>query len=356
MDLATRRVEGKPGVPAAGPKFSDNIRNRLIHSAVKLGGTGWDGQSSVNCSGVIYKVDKDYVYIVSAAHNIMVWAGLKKPPENWTGYIDGDQQHPGFKTRITISYGTNLTFNVAPSGQQPANIFSVKAPEVNFEVEQYTFDSFYDLIDITSKDSTLRAYAKKYVFADASYDEIAKTVADEAKEVAKSPSAFLDVKKHFYVQLGYGNNEDERSSEKVNNHLIQATAVTKTCERTDKNDNSSLLILKKNTLHYRLTTPSYKTIRSMFNQEAKAESEPDFVEYAEAICLTGRLSSTTAKGDSGGPLYAVSRTGDKAYLLGVTSGADYSIYNQTAEKMVSRRIFRNCVSTSVAPYWAEAFK
>jgi hypothetical protein len=83
----------------------------------------------------------------------------------------------------------------------------------------------------------------------------------------------------------------------------------------------------------------------VYNQTADVGSSPAYFEYADTLWLQGRKSSTTAEGDSGGPLYAVDKDMDEVYLLGVTTGAD-----MMAAERVTKRVFRNVISTSIARY------
>jgi len=198
-------VEGIPGNPTSGNPFGADVQKRILNSTVKISGTGWDTSSSFSGSAVIYKVDATYAYVLSAAHNIMVWANIEQKPDDWKKYIDGDNSHNGFVKNVKISYGKgNMTFNLA-TGESAAEIFSVEVPEVNHDCR--TDNCLYDLIAIKSKNNALRTYAKEYVFGKRTYEQIATAVAAEATQVKQSFAAFLNPKKYFFVQLGYGDIE-----------------------------------------------------------------------------------------------------------------------------------------------------
>jgi hypothetical protein len=134
--------------------------------------------------------------------------------------------------------------------------------------------------------------------------------------------------------------------------VIQSLAkVNAGCEVIKDHRNRILPpIVTAKALQYRLATPVFKKSKSAFDQVAGEGEEPAYDEYANAILLHGYQSGCTATGDSGGPLYAVDKKFEGVYLLGVTTGSDVM-----EAKTVSKKVFRNDVSTSIAPYFNSIF-
>ncbi len=319
-------------VAANVTRFPDATRRRVLNSAIRIYGSDRARRGTFTGSGVIFHVDQGKTYILTAAHNLTMWAEIQGLPANWNDYV-GD-----FGRAMTIAYGSDrdMRFNLAPLGNSDKTRNVAQAPPLQTECGGRG-NCLYDLLMIESSDAQLRAYAQNFVFGGMSFKNIADLVKSEASTVANQLSDLLDWKFYYHVQLGYGTTTDDRDRESIVNGLITKTTVRKACQNGTN--------ITRNNLQYRVTTPSFKVTRSVFNQEAPAGQAPRYGEFPNAICLRGPMSSTTASGDSGGPLYAVSRDFSDVYLLGVTTGAD-----MWPAQGVSRWVFRSAISTSVAPY------
>ncbi len=328
-NAATSLVENDPN--HTNP-FPDAIRKRILNSTVRIYGTAKGGGATFSGSGVIFLVDSTTAYILTAAHNLLVWAGLTDPPDKWSDYTSS------FARAMTIAYGNqDMTFDKAPTGSAAGNKNSVDSPPDQAGACAARTPCLYDLLLIKSTDANLRSYTKQYVFGDESFDDINSQVSGEASKVINHQGSLLYLGNHYhYVQLGYGKTQDARDIEWIDDDKIKQKEIKGYCQYGTN--------MHTNRLHYRLTTPSFSVTQSLYNQTADVDDPPAYSEYTDAIWLLGRKSSTTAEGDSGGPLYAVSKDMKTVYLLGVTTGADMK-----AAQTISKA-FRNVISTSVKRY------
>ena len=322
-DAATSLVENSP---VNTKPFPLTTKKRILNSAVKLYGSNKAKNNVFTGSGVIVNVDNASVTILTALHNLEIWAGLSGPLTNWGTYPDD------FAAVMKIGYGkADLTFNAAPTGMAKPSGASVPALNV-CDVRQ---NCIYDLMVLTSTDYDFRTYAKASVFNNAQ-----NTIKQDAAQIVNSFDSLLNVADYHYIQLGYGKIKDDRYKEYLDQsgNIKKSPVIWKYCEGgfqiTDKN------------LHYRLATPNFKKARGYYQQRSDAGQAPSYIEYPEALSLMGKVESTTGEGDSGGPLYAVDKsTLTRVYLLGVTTGADME-----AATKPNSWTFKNVISTSVVPY------
>ena len=326
--------------PPATPHFPDIVRKRILNSTVKLMGTGKDRVSSFIASGVIFTMGAGNVTILTAAHNLMAWAKLPAPPASW------DADASGFRAAVSIWFGNgaaqerDLSFDVSPTGR--AAIESVTVPAVAAPCDRRR-DCLYDLMVITSAEGRLLNYARKFVFNDQKDSDIASATKQEANLIIKRAAGLLNRNRYDFVQLGYGKKSDERYRIDLDRggRISRSTRVAVGGEVGP----GGRPWYSANTLHYQIVSTSYTVFKNYYNQTAINVGDPlAYFEYAEAISLVGRRSGTTGEGDSGGPLYAVDKKNPKAYLLGLTTGADM----QPSKKPM--KPYKNLISTSVAPY------
>jgi hypothetical protein len=341
-EAATSLVEDAPHVEGSNP-FPEAIRKRVLNSTVKLSMTKKTKNELFFASGVIFKVDQSYTYILTAAHNVLAWAGANSLPADWADDVTT------FGAQVKISYGsTDMTFNKDPTGHTtPGNTVATLALQNECGNRE---GCLYDVMLLKSSDQQLRTYAKKWVFGNATYSDIAERVSAEVTTVRAGIAPLLDRRSYYFVQLGYGRTMDERDRETIENGRIKTEKLKR---RTEPGFG-----MKELTLHYRLALPNFKAVGSAFRQTAGDGEAPEYMEYIDAVSLKGPISSTTAVGDSGGPLYAIKKgypfkkeegkeivyTG--VYLLGVTTGAD-----MRDSRSVSRWVFRTCNSTSLEPHF-----
>lgn len=350
-ETATGFVENNPQTKEAN-RLPTEMRKRILNSVVRLKGTNTKNEV-FNGSGVIINAktvdnNKYKVIILTALHNVSVWGGKDAPD------IPDKDTIKAFTDKVKVWYGKNdLLFNSDPNGSaavtpgtQIGNLCGERK------------DCYYDLLVLESADKALFTFAKESVFGNKE-----DTIIQEAKEFPAKFEHLLNRRRFVYVQLGFGKGVDARPQYSLANDgkVVGKKKQVNNKEVLDELPAKAELDTGKMSdyhLHYRLTLPlSQEKSESAYDLKPKEGQSPTYLEYVKPILITGTKISTTAKGDSGGPLYAINRViekiGDneykkftKAYLMGVTSGADM----QVAKKISP--LYINCVSTSVAPYFA----
>ncbi len=354
VDHATGFVEN---IPVQRGHLDPNVKKRILNSAVRLKGSN-ASNDVFNGSGVIVNAkslgsSKYKVTILTAMHNVAVWGGKNAPDIPDTNAIKS------FTERVKVWYGKgDLIFNTDPNGTAPVSPGSQIGNLCGTRPNCY-----YDLLVLESGEKALFDYAKAFVFGDQE-----DTIVQEAKDFPSNFESLLDRERYVYVQLGFGKTTSKRQKYKIGNDkklIAETTTVKDRITRQDKTVPYEVAANCPNDvkmtdlqLHYRLTVPlSSKKSGSAYDLIPKVGQVPTYLEYVNPILIKGSPISTTAPGDSGGPLWAINRKlekiGDrqypkytKAYLIGVTSGGDM----QLAAKLSP--LYDNCVSTSVAPYFA----
>jgi hypothetical protein len=334
-------------------QFPGLIRKRILNSTIKL--TGSSSGSSTRkggfiASGAIFTVERGSVTILSAAHNLMVWGGVSKPPTNWKTLEDGFMNEVNIRFGSGSSQDKDMTFDTDPTGTAP--IHSVTVCKIGPPLEApcgSRAGCVYDVVVIKSRHAGLVTFAKKLVFNDLDYDDIAKKTRAEATEVITRTSVLLDLRQYYHIQLGYGAISETRYGDTTDDSgkIVKKKVGPKSCEPRK----SGVPWVHKHCLHYRIARPSNKEVQSYFNQDSDEGEDPAYSEWPSAISLSGLCGSTTAPGDSGGPLYAVDKKMANVYLLGVTTGVD-----MYPTKKISNRAFRNVLSTSIAPYLKTVYR
>jgi hypothetical protein len=327
------------------PHFPDPIRKRILNSTIKLNGASKSGTSAFNASGAIFTTLDGSVTILSAAHNLLIWGGVSEPPKNWSALEEGFAKKVKIKFGSGSSQESDMRFDVDPTGSSP--IASVTVCRIDGLCRDA--DCMYDVVVIKSRHAGLLTFARNSVFGGLADDAIARKTKAEAPEIINRSSVLLDSRKHFHVQLGYGDIADTRYSDITDD--LGKIVRTVIGPKSYQNTRGAAPWLHKHRLHYRIASPSYTDAQSYYNQTAETGEDPAYSETPNAISLVGRLSSTTAPGDSGGPLYAVDKKMENVYLLGVTTGAD-----MFPAKKASKYVFRNVISTSIAPYLKTIYK
>ena len=316
-------VENKD--PPDGVYLPEWTRKRILNSTVQLNGTNRGGDGTFIGSGAIINVNPDGVTILTALHNVSTWA---EGVAGWQDMLDA------FGEKVKIYYsGKDLTFN--GTAGKIALIDSV----ASFGGSN-TPTNYYDLLVVTSSDRALKAYAREFVFNNAD-----DTIKKEARFIAGSYASLLNMRKYHYVQCGYGKKSDTRNCEILSKARPPRIVVTKTITKASQDT----VEMTANQLHYRRTNPANKDApTNYYNQEAGDGALPRYKTFQSALWFSGREMSTTAEGDSGGPLYAIDRaTRTKAYLIGVTTGAD-----MYPKPQPTRAVFRNTILTATRDYMA----
>ncbi|HKY03383.1 MAG TPA: hypothetical protein VJQ56_00765, partial [Blastocatellia bacterium] len=128
---AIRMVEGEQQHPSPLP---DATRKRILNSTIKFYGNtknkqkdkkGNEAYEVFKGSGVIYMLDANRVYILTAAHNVQLWAIPEDPATNWNNFASL------FAKAVTIGYGNrDMSFNSPPTGNADKGKSNAAAPPV----------------------------------------------------------------------------------------------------------------------------------------------------------------------------------------------------------------------------------
>src|SRR2546426_11356667 len=139
-DTETRVVENDPEIKSPLPV---STRRRLLNPTVRFFGPNQakvkkasQGGGEFSASGVIFNVSNkpanDSVTILTAVHNLLLWAGLDYPPNDWADVVKG------FASAMTLYYGNKVEgkfvdsrFNKSLTGKLALNDSSViEVPKV----------------------------------------------------------------------------------------------------------------------------------------------------------------------------------------------------------------------------------
>jgi hypothetical protein len=215
-------------------------------------------------SGVILSCGPTSAVVVTAKHNLWKKAVLDEGPD-W----NSDQRQAlatNFCGQVKIHYN-NL--------QQSAPIVAI-----NFLGGDDGWS--YDVMLLSSNDANFTAYARNAAIL------VNPAAKQDAIDFFSNYRNAFNNQQNTYIQTGYG--------------------------QVRPNDQSS-----GGPFQYRLTT--------LISQEPETVPQDDDLTYSEVVRFTADPGSTTAPGDSGGPLFAVSKTTGALYLLGVTLGENYDPEN-----------------------------
>ena len=328
----------------------------MIKSTVKL------VAGALTASGVIFNEKQNTIEILTAAHNILISEKQDLPPAdgNWT------QLANAFAGKLEIGYGpAGSQFNGAIGNDSKCDKENSTIEVVVPQIATNCGDDkqcFYDVAVITCKSNDLGAFAR--TFLGDNYN-----LKRDADYISKSGDVFLDKTKYMHLQLGYGLVTETRSKQSLVDELDNKDKPTgKKLVKLDavvsKQSGMAANVMAAGNLHYRIAASKAKALDCFYDQIAKKDKEPDYTGNCSAFELTADAGSTSAPGDSGGPVYAVEFTKDdvydqagekivnrifnfsgEAFLMGVTTGSDM----ETAKKPASQ-LFQNEIITSVIEY------
>lgn len=317
-------------------EFPQALRELMIKSTVKLD-TG-----KLKASGVIFNVKNNLVEILTAAHNILLNHDKKQrlPPNNWTEWSKE------YCSGLTVRYNpAGLTFNGAPSAQVAYNKNSgnitVAVPNVDVGCQNQA-DCYYDLAVITCTDNDFATFAKTFLGNEYDLSAAAKKATENETflklKLDGATEYFHSGHKHF--QLGYGKTTESRFPLSISQQKIaMGDAVVKT-------SGVAANAMAEYNLHYRLTKPKADAYSCFYDQIAEKDKAPAYCKNCAAFELDGDATSTSAEGDSGGPIYAIQYDNEKiinpqtkeiirrtitfgeATLIGLTTGSDMETAKQ----------------------------
>ena len=322
----------------------------MIKSTVRLDAQVQGG--NFQASGVIFNVVNNKVQILTAAHNLMFWGGLKVPPNDW------DALAGQFAAVCKIRYNPkDGKFNGAvgdplarPNGNNDGIAVSQVVNKCNSQDRNAT--CYYDLAVITCVDTNLANFAK--TFLGNNY-----ALGPTAEYAATNQGGFLNTKKYMYFQLGYGKTTDTRKPQTLGKD-DEGKVIVKfgVAEDVKCGEGAGM---DAHHLHYRVAKPLNAGYACFYDQVAANTEAPAYSANCAAIEFRASKNNSTAEGDSGGPVYAIEYTEEetedeegevtntvtykKATLLGLTTGSD-----MMAGKEPPGITYFNDISTSVIPY------
>lgn len=263
-------------------KIPQAIRETILRATVKLVGSAG---GTFTGSGVIIYADGETTTIVSAKHNLWVLADKSDPPEWDDAYVRG------FKANVSIKYGPTLAYDGAPD--QTAAIAGI-TPVVQDGGEP---SWLYDVMLITSTDVQLAAHAAKYHIGPTGQMANLTFLTTPKQYLKRAPN------QTYFVRTGFG---------KVRENPDNKPSVTMPIEKPGTNREGRLQLI--------MTEPSADKPVTVYSQQS---DHSGYYQFNDAVQVTADPNSSTAPGDSGGPLFyvAVGKT-PNVWLIGVTTGAD----------------------------------
>src|SRR5205085_5392179 len=262
----------------------------ILNSSVRLKGktpknSDFDGSAAM----LFGSASDSSAVLVTAKHNLEVYMEAGPRP-------DIDAAAASFQKNVKIYYEAAMAFNTDPT--QVADITSVDVVKADS-----TGNWDYDVAILRSSNATLFGLCSKHPI----YPIGVKGKEQLYLNVVKNPKLYLAQgskdNPYYFIQTGFGN-----VSDKVQDKTLPI----------DKSGSN-----KKGGLQYRTTAPLAEATTTVYNQEGDSTT---YDQYDRVIQLSADANSSTAKGDSGGPLflayYNKSAKGWGLYLIGVTTGGD----------------------------------
>lgn len=267
------------------------VSSLLLNSSVRLRGNTPKDADFYGSGAMLFASPSDKsTVVVTAKHNLEIYMEAGPRP-------DIEKAAASFQTNVKIYYEAEMKFNSEPS--QVANI-----TDINLVKADSSGDWDYDVVILKSDDPTLFGISSKnpiYPIGDKvkkpAYFDV---VANQKKYLSKGSTD----DPHYFIQTGFGNIRD----------TVQGKNLPPDDEKAGDN--------KLGGLQYRTTEPLAATTTTVYFQEGETTK---YVPYDRAIQLSADATSSTARGDSGGPLflsYFQKGAGWGLYLIGVTTGGD----------------------------------
>ena len=293
------------------------MKSRILNSSVRLKGN--NTKSDVDASAAMLCWNGNTTFLVSAKHNLEIYLEKgNRPPLNQT-LLDS------FRQNMKIYYQASMQFNTAPT--QAAVISEVLPVKIDDEG-----DWDYDVMILKSTDPGLLQVCKAnqiYPLTNTkekqSYDQVATV---ESLYLSKNPAK---VNTAFFIQAGFGRVRDPDTSPPL---------------PTGKAGEG-----KWGGLQYRVTAPKAQATTTVYFHVKKDIYEP----YIDAIQLDADATSSTFRGDSGGPLYLTYFDKPakvwRLFIIGVTTGGDMSTAKEPCPPKGTLVV--NNISTSLAHCYSQ---
>jgi hypothetical protein len=279
-------------------------------------------------SGVILGVNGTKAYILTAKHNLFILAGQSTPihkdtqlPKKPSEYVLSD-----YSGGIKIGYGPTALLQ---SPENPPNAATAPVTAINFADVAESGDSWtYDAILLECTNTDFYNFVNTNRFINKANYAGYKS----ALRLIRGKYQLLDRTKFDYIQLGYGDARAKDMDIDVDNYTSYEKKIQ--CKQ-------SVPVA---------ATPSPGLV---FEPRSKDRDRSKWRRMSEAVELIASNTSSTAPGDSGGPLFAIGKTNKTKFaLVGVTSGANFFSEETKLRNPPSDRVIHNNDVT----YWHEVFK
>ena len=309
----------------AAAAVATGLEAKMQLSTVKLHHQNFSG------SGVIFATGMDRTFVLTAKHNLTVWARGEGRDEEalrtgaW-GSSRGDLRnlHRDFKTNITLTYGNGREASIS-------------------EIVYFGADWSYDVCCLVVRDGGLRSFAndRAWIFEpfatqgdnfvyDYSYKNALQGIFNNLRDRNTSgdiqPSRKTSLNNNYYFfQAGYGKTAYNGNSTNIAN--INQDSGGNFGFRVAEIDNSWAAAVDNDTTEGTVDT------------------------YTDAIALTAAHDNSSAPGDSGGPIFAMPKNQTRSlhqisvYLVAVTTG--YNYHRNQNDAIQSDARFRNNIVTDI---------
>ena len=297
------------GTRPEGTEYFNRIKdknNLLLPAAVHLTyGIGLG-------SGVILGAAKGKAYILTAKHVLWNLLGETEQPED-----PPSEYHIGkYPENIRIHYDPS-NINEAPRQEAPVtgiNFANVTDSEKNW---------IYDAVLLESDNQTFVTFVKDHRFIKPEETwRYSKALPEQSGDYE-----LLSKRDHEFIQLGFGKPKDD---------TVTGLAPG------NYEDFTGLLQCKVSIPEANTPAPGVLFAREKTAQGVKWQT------MSHGIELKAGNTCSTAGGDSGGPLFAVSDDLTAFYLVGVTTGANYYTDQQPRPEKK--------INNNVATYWEPMFQ
>lgn len=293
------------------------IQTGLQNASVRLSGKTSGGQTFTGSAVILYSDGTDVV-LATAKHNLYVFAGQFDPPA-WS-----DDLVNSFRANVNVVYDNSMSFGTMPTRTAAlSGAFPVDAggqPRSNYNQARW----LYDVMILKSNDQNLMQFAANNHVVDNPIDGADRGFVQKPGDYLRRGNQTV------FIQTGYGNVRDTVGDVKK---ITLPQPVNKAGSAKD------------GSLQYRTTLPSGTAPVTVFNQ--KETNKQQYTQFDQAIQLTADPTSSTAPGDSGGPLFVATyvRNAWRLYLIGITTGSDMAVAEEPCPKPPA--LVANNVATSL---------